>query len=89
MSYENQKKECPHCGHQLKKWLCPPESSWGVYFQYVCFNDECSYFKNGWDWMKNKYNQKASYRYRLNPGNNESGPLPVWSYDALKNSIIE
>jgi hypothetical protein len=33
--------------------------------------------------------QKASYRYRFNPSNNESGPLPVWSKDALKSSIIE
>ena len=39
--------------------------------------------------MKEKYNQKVSYRYKLNPFNNESGPLPVWSKDALKDAIIE
>jgi hypothetical protein len=81
--------KCPHCGQPLKKWLCPPESSWGVEYQFVCFNDECSYFVNGWEWMAKKYNQKASYRYRFNPANKESGPLPVWSKDALKGSIIE
>ncbi|MFZ0455887.1 MAG: ogr/Delta-like zinc finger family protein [Ignavibacteriaceae bacterium] len=80
---------CPHCNQQLKKWLCPPESSWDVDHQYVCFNDECSYYVRGWDWMKNKFNQNISYRYRLNPANGESGPLPVWSKDALKNFIIE
>ena len=81
--------KCPHCNQPLKKWLCPPESSWGVEFQYVCFNDECPYYVHGWDWMRNKFNQNISYRYRFNPSNNESGPLPVWSGDALKNFIIE
>ena len=82
-------KICPHCKQPLKKWLCPPESSWGVEYQYVCFNDECSYFNNGWGWMKDKFNLNISYRYRFNPFNKENGPLPVWSKDALKNFIIE
>jgi hypothetical protein len=80
---------CPHCGSILKKWLCPAESSWGVEFQFVCFNDKCSYYVSGWEWMKKQYNVYASYRYRLNPDNNESGPLPVWSEAAYKNQIIE
>ena len=86
---QKEDKTCPHCNKPLKKWRCPPESSWNVEFQYVCFNDECPYYVKGWEWMEKKYKQKVSYRYRLNPFNNESGPLPVWSKDALKSSIIE
>ncbi|MEJ2493421.1 MAG: ogr/Delta-like zinc finger family protein, partial [Ignavibacteriaceae bacterium] len=70
-------KTCPHCNKPMKKWRCPPASSWNVEFQYVCFNDECPYYINGWEWMKEKYNHNVSYRYRINPFNNESGPLPV------------
>lgn len=81
--------KCPHCGVKMKKWLPPPTSSWGDHFQYVCFNDECSYFKRGWTWMQEKFQANASYRHRYNPLNGETGPLPVWSYDALKNAIIE
>jgi hypothetical protein len=89
MKNENNIPVCPHCNQEMKKWLCPPESSWGVEFQFVCFNDDCSYFLGGWEWMNEKYNQNVSYRYRYNPFNKESGPIPVWSKEALRDSIIE
>jgi hypothetical protein len=39
--------------------------------------------------MKEKYNVTASYRHRCDPRNGETGPLPVWSQDALKAQIVE
>jgi hypothetical protein len=80
---------CPHCGQKMKKWAPPDDSSWGMHCQYVCFNDECPYYVRGWSWMESQFNQKASYRHRYNPQNDESGPLPVWSPRALRDGIVE
>lgn len=73
----------------MKKWVASMETSWGYHFQYVCFNDECPYYKKGWEWMKSHFNQKVSYRHRYDPTTGESGPLPVWSETALRDGIIE
>lgn len=72
----------------MVKWANPSLGTWSGEYQFVCFNDECGYFVKGWGWMLDHFNVKASYRHRLDPETGETGPLPVWSGDALKSSII-
>lgn len=86
---ETDKTDCPYCGKKLLKWANPPHNTWDSEYQFVCFNDDCSYFVKGWNWMMEQYNMSASYRYRYDPFTGQKGPLPVWSFDALKTSIIE
>jgi hypothetical protein len=87
---ENKDKTiCPYCGQKMKKWRAPEESSWTSTMQYVCFNDECPYYKKGWVWMYEHYRHHVSYRHRYNPFTGEEGPLPVWSETAMKTFIVE
>ena len=80
---------CPHCQAPLVRWANPSLTNWSGEFQLVCFNDECPYYVRGWAWMLQQFNVKASYRHRLDPTNGETGPLPVWSPDALRSNILE
>ena len=85
---------CPYCGAAMKKWSTPltpfgGSTTWTSEFLYVCFNDECAYFVNGWDWMWNNYHRYVSYRHTLDPFTGKTSPIPVASYGSLKEGIIE
>ncbi len=80
---------CPHCGEKLKHWATPPDSTWGGENHLVCFNDACPYFQKGWQWMAEHYEVRASYRFRYDPINGSTGPLPVWSAFAMREWIVE
>jgi len=84
-----EKRNCPHCSERMLKWYTPNDLSWGTPYQLVCFNDECTYYVRGWEWMETKYQKKASYRHRYNPFDGDSGPVPVWDSNALRARIME
>lgn len=78
---------CPHCGSRLHRWRVPDGATWGEEFFLVCFDDACSYYREGWSWMKSQFNQTASYRYALNPRTGTTLPIPVWSDSATREMI--
>ncbi|MHC4663304.1 MAG: ogr/Delta-like zinc finger family protein [Planctomycetota bacterium] len=82
-------RTCPHCGARLKKWLVPNDATWKEEFFFVCFNDDCCFFKEGWSWMEEQFGQHASYRYMVNPSTGASSQIPVWSDKATREMIVE
>ncbi|MEC4676726.1 MAG: zinc ribbon domain-containing protein [Nitrospirota bacterium] len=91
---EDRKPECPHCGQQLNKWSTPTFNfsdglGWCSTFLFVCFNDECSFFKNSWKHMVENYGQEMGYRYMLHPDSGESSSLPVGGKNVMKGDIID
>lgn len=91
---KTERPKCPHCAHEMATWACPPYNfsdglGWGTPYLYVCFNDECSFYVEGWERMMNFYGQKASYRCMCNPDTMEMGAMTVFGQDALKGTIYD
>jgi hypothetical protein len=89
-----EKAVCPHCGRKLNKWSTPTFNfsdglGWCSTFLYICFNDDCSFFKGSWKHMYETYGQEMGYRYMLHPDSGEASSLPCGSKDAMKGDIID
>jgi hypothetical protein len=82
---------CPHCGKKLSKWATPddPFSNWTTEFLYICFNDFCSYFLQGWKTMTSQGRPGMSYRFAYDPDRDSCMPIPVANTQALRGWIVE
>ncbi|MDX1763824.1 MAG: hypothetical protein R3231_05840 [bacterium] len=80
--YINHNPTCPHCRKMMEKVETPfptmPEYfGFGPRFLWICSNDECSLFVNGWKNMAEKYGELTSIRYMIEPESGETGVFPV------------
>ncbi len=81
---------CPHCETKLLALRMPDGGGWDEPYHWVCFNDDCTYFRDGWTWMQQKYEIGASYRYRVtNAETGQATPIAVWSNTAMRDHIID
>jgi hypothetical protein len=85
--------KCPHCRKAMDLWEVPPVSfsdglGWGVPFLYICFNDDCPVFKEGWDEIMAQVGQKSSFRCMNYPGSDQFELLPVFSSFGGSGQII-
>jgi hypothetical protein len=80
---------CPHCGKALNRFRLPDNTGWEGESQLACFNDDCPYYRRGWQHMEANYAVKASYRYRVDPTTGHASPLAVWSPTALTDHILD
>ena len=61
---ERDKPKCPHCDNEMDIWEAPLMTfsdglGWGVPYMYMCCNDECSVYKQGWDNITENYAHNA------------------------------
>jgi len=85
---------CPSCGRQLSVCEAPPMHvgdglGWGSDILYICLNDECPVFVNGWKQIEEQFGHSSSYRHMQLPGSTESNVMMVGSEDAFKGSIVD
>jgi ribosomal protein L37AE/L43A len=89
-----EKPACPHCKKEMTLWEVPPFSfgdglGWGVPYLFVCFNDECHMYKQGWDSISDNYGHVASYRCMCYPGTTSFEYMPVFSKFGGSDQIID
>lgn len=78
------KPACPHCGQEMKLWEVPPINfsdglGWGEPFLFICFNDDCPLYQQGWKDLEENYAQRASMRCLNYPGTQQFECMPVFS----------
>jgi hypothetical protein len=88
------KPNCPHCSKEMSLWEVPPVNvgdglGWGTPYLYICFNDNCSCYKEGWDNMKENYAQSASYRSINYPGTETFEIIPVFSSMGGRGQVMD
>jgi hypothetical protein len=91
---EMKKPKCPHCGQEMSIWEVPPMNfgdglGWGVPYLFLCFNDECPLYVQGWDHLEETYAHRASYRCMNYPGTQQFELMPVFSPMGAKGQIID
>lgn len=89
-----EKPKCPHCKTEMSIWEVPPINfsdglGWGTPYLFVCFNDECSMYKDGWESMQENYGHVASYRCMCYPGTQQFECMPVFSPVGAKGQMID
>lgn len=78
------KPHCPHCEKTMTLWEVPPINfsdglGWGTPYLFICFNDECPSYKQGWDHLGKTMEAPASYRCINEPGQKNFEYMPVFS----------
>jgi hypothetical protein len=91
---EMEKPKCPHCQQEMNLWEVPPVTfsdglGWGEPYLFLCFNDECPLYIQGWKTLEENYAQRASMRCFNYPGTDQYECMPVFSPQGAKGQIID
>lgn len=94
LKYACEIHHCPHCQQQLSCCAPPPFHvgdglGWGAEAFFVCLNDDCPLYVNGWKHVEMQYGRFASYRYMQMADEKDGSPMMVGSNDAYKGCVID
>jgi hypothetical protein len=89
-----EKPKCPHCKEEMNIYEVPPITfsdglGWGVPYLFLCFNDNCPLYVQGWDNLMENYAHKASYRCINYPGTDTFELMPVFSFMGATGQMID
>jgi len=90
----NEKRpECPACHQDMEIWEVPIMAfgdglGWGVPYLFVCFNEECPTYKQGWEQIEGSFGHSASCRNICYPGSRQFECMPVFSPEGGTGQII-
>jgi hypothetical protein len=85
---------CPHCQQELTCCDAPPFHvgdglGWGSEVLFICLNDECPLFVNGWKHIEEQFGHVSSYRYMVIPGEKHGTAMMVASKNAFKGCVAD
>ncbi len=85
---------CPHCNKEMNLWESPPFAfsdglGWDSPYLFVCFNDECPCYVEGWKNLMDNYAQHASYRCIQSPNSTNFDLMPVFSEVGGTGQIVD
>lgn len=94
LTYLDQQHVCPHCQTKLTLCHAPPVHvgdglGWGSEFLFICLNNECPLFVNGWDFIEQQYGHCGSYRHMRLPNSNENYSMMVGSSAAFTGCSVD
>ncbi|WP_373497823.1 zinc ribbon domain-containing protein [Desulfococcus sp.] len=85
---------CKYCQQEMSIWEAPDMViddglGWGTPYMFVCFNDACRLYAQGWDNIRENYGRTASYRCICYPGTENFECMSVYGPQGGHGQIIE
>jgi hypothetical protein len=85
---------CKYCHQEMSLWEAPDividdGLGWGTPYMFVCFNDECRLYRQGWENIKENYGRTASYRCICYPGTETYECMSVYGPQGGQGQIVD
>ncbi len=94
LKFLEEKHTCPHCKEELTLCHAPPIHvgdglGWGSEYLFICLNNDCPLFVNGWEYIETQFGHSGSYRFMRIPNSDESYNMMVGGKDAFTGSVVD